>query len=79
MSRELLIVSWFVGSFDTLAVVESRADQGDQLGCVDGAPAGPGGLEQLAAIARPAAREPGPLMTPLPQPAGGEGRLDRGS
>jgi len=26
MSRELLIVSWFVGSFDTLAVVESRAD-----------------------------------------------------
>ena len=54
----------------------SGADQGDEVG-VDGAPAGLCGLMSLNAIATPAAREPGPLVTSLPKPDGGEGGLDR--
>ena len=54
-----------VRSFDELAVDEggAGADQGDEVGRVDGSPAGLCGLHQLKAIAMPAAREPGPLVT----------------
>jgi hypothetical protein len=32
------------------------------VGCVDGAPAGRGGFDELDAMARPAALDPGPLV-----------------
>jgi hypothetical protein len=55
----------FVGSFDEFSVLEAGAgvDERDEVGCVDRAPAGLGGLDELNAIASPAAREPGPLVT----------------
>ena len=42
LSRGVLITSWFVGSFDEFPVLEasSGADQCDEVGCVDGTPAG---------------------------------------
>jgi hypothetical protein len=45
----LLITSRFVGSFDEFAVLEPRAgaDQGDQVGCVHGAPAVLGGFDEF--------------------------------
>ena len=44
-----------VGSFDELAGVEDGAgvDEGDQVGCVDGAPAGLGGLNELERHGQP--------------------------
>jgi hypothetical protein len=54
------------GSFDEFAVDEGRsvADQGDEVGCVDGAPAVSwADSMSLNAIASPAARDPGPLVT----------------
>ena len=55
----------FVGSFDELAGLEAgaRPDERDQVRGVDRAPAGLGGSMSLNAIASPAAREPGPLVT----------------
>ena len=52
-------------SFDEFAVLEPRAgaDQEDQVGRVHGSPAVLGGFDELKAIATPAAREPGPLVT----------------
>ncbi len=54
-----------VEAFDEFAVEEqgTGADQGDQVGCVDRAPAGLGGFDELKAMASPAARVPGPLVT----------------
>jgi hypothetical protein len=45
----------FVGSFDELAVDEHRAgaDEGDQMRCVDRAPAVLRGLDKLSTVARP--------------------------
>jgi hypothetical protein len=61
-----LLAGLVVGSFDQEAFLEpgAGADEGDQVGCVDGAPPGLAGLDELNAIASPAAREPGPLVTP---------------
>jgi integrase/recombinase XerD len=36
-----------VGSFDDAAFVGAGADEGDEVGCVDGAPAALGGLDEL--------------------------------
>jgi hypothetical protein len=55
-----------LGSFDELAVDEGRpgADERDQVGGVDHAPAALGGLDQLVkAIASAAALDPWPLVT----------------
>ncbi len=43
------LVGWFVGSFEEFAVVEcgAGADEGEEVGCVDGAPPGLGGVEEL--------------------------------
>ncbi len=59
--RGLLIASCLVGSFDEFAVGErgSGADEGDELGCVHGSPAGLADSISLNAIATPAARDPG--------------------
>jgi len=68
-----LIASWFVAvvvglfvvSFDQDAVGKGRAgaDECDELGCVDGTPPGLRVLDELDALAIPAARDPGPLVT----------------
>ena len=44
-----LVVVLLVGSFDELSGVEdgAGADEGDQVGCVDGAPAHLGGFDEL--------------------------------
>jgi hypothetical protein len=54
-----------VWSFDAFAILEPCAgtDERDELCCVDGAPAGLRGFDELTAIAMPAAREPGPFVT----------------
>ncbi len=51
------------GSFDELAVGElgAGADEGDEVGCVDGGPVGLGGFDELNAMDA-AALEPGPLV-----------------
>jgi hypothetical protein len=61
---DLLLIR-LVGSFDEDAVLEgrTRADQGDEVRCVDRAPAAWADSMSLNAIATPAAREPGPLVT----------------
>lgn len=62
----VLATSVLVGAsdpFDELAVAEggSSAHEGNELGCVDRAPAAEAASMSLWAIASPAAREPGPL------------------
>lgn len=49
VSCGLSLASGFVGSFDESAVLELRAgsDEGDEVGCVHGAPAGLGGLDEF--------------------------------
>jgi hypothetical protein len=49
----------FVGTFDELTVLEAGAgaDEGDEMGCVDGAPAGWAASMSLNAIASLAARQ----------------------
>jgi hypothetical protein len=49
VSRGVLFTSWFVGSLDEFAVLEAGAgsNQGDEVGCVDGAPPGLCGLDEL--------------------------------
>ena len=65
MSRDLLITSCFVGSFDELAVLERRAgtDQGDELGCVHGTPPGLCGLDELERHGDTGGPGAGPLVT----------------
>ena len=79
MSRDLLITSYFVGSFDELALLEpgSRADQGDEVGCVDGAPAGLCGLDELERHCDAGGSSARALGDSLPKSHGGEGGLDR--
>jgi len=64
----------FVGSFDQLACLD--ADEGDEVGCVDRSPAGCADSMSLNAMASPAARKPGPLVTFGAVAHGGEGGLD---
>jgi hypothetical protein len=68
----------FVGSFDELAGVErgAGADERDEMGCVDRAPAGVGGLDELECHRHPRysrARTAGDLGL---VPDGREGRFD---
>jgi hypothetical protein len=60
-----LVGARLVVAFDDDSVFETGAcaHEGNQVGSVDGAPAGLGGFDQLNAIAIPAALEPGPLVT----------------
>jgi len=75
----LLITSRFVGSFDEFAVLEPRAsaDQGDQVGCVDRAPAGLGGLDEFEGHRHAGGAGAGSLGDPLAESDGREGLLDR--
>ena len=68
-----------VGSFDLFAVGEgdAGADEGDEVGCVDGAPAGLGGLDEFERHGDAGGSGAGAFSDPLPQPHGGEGGLDR--
>src|SRR3954470_10084283 len=68
-----------VVAFDEDAAFEagSGADEGDQVGCVDGAPAGLGGLDQLERHRDPGGLGPRPLGDLGPVPDGREGGLDR--
>jgi hypothetical protein len=49
VSRGLLVTSWFVGSFDQLALLEPGAGshKSDEVRCVDGSPSGLSGLDAL--------------------------------
>ena len=78
VSGGLLVTSWFVGSFDQQAFVEagSGADECDEVGCVDRAPSGLGGLDELERHRDAGGPRAGSLGDPLPQPDGGEGRLE---
>lgn len=51
--------------FNEVASFEAGAcpDEGDEVGCVHGSPAGLGGLDELDTIARATARDPAPLVT----------------
>jgi len=62
--RQELNPNKVVRPFDELAVLElgSRADEGDGVGCVYGAPAGLGGLDVLGRRGQAGGREPGPLV-----------------
>lgn len=53
------------GSFEQFPLVEHRAGphERNQIWCVDRASTRLRGVDQLVAIANPAAREPGPLVT----------------
>ena len=66
------------GSFDESAVDEGRAgaDQGDEVGGVDGAPAVLGGLDELERHRQPGRPRPRSLGDLGPVPDGGEGRFD---
>ena len=68
-----------VGSFDEDAVGEGRAgaDEGNQVGCVHGAPAVLGGLDELVGHRYSGGAGAGSFRHALAQPDGGEGRLDR--
>lgn len=67
-----------VVSFDQHALVEGRAgsDEGDQVGCVDRAPAALGGLNELVGHGDSGGAGARPLGDPLAQADGREGRLD---
>src|SRR5947207_2659936 len=68
-----------VGSFDQLAGVEAgaSADEGDEVGCVHGAPAGLGGLDQLERHGQSGRAGAGSLGDLGAVSDGGEGGLDR--
>src|ERR671933_3066261 len=67
----------FGGSFDQLAVDEggAGADQGDQVGCVDRAPAVLGGLDEFERHGQPGGAAARPLGDRGSMPHGSEGRL----
>src|SRR4249919_3432653 len=79
VSRDLLITSgflaWFVGSFHEPALLEggAGADQSDEVGRVDGTPAGLCRLDELERHGHAGCSRAGSLGDPLPQPHGGEG------
>ena len=79
MSGGRNFTSWFVGSFDELAVLEHRAGtyQYDEVGCVHGAPAVLGGLDELERHRDTGGPRSRFLRDPLAESDGGEGRLDR--
>jgi hypothetical protein len=64
-SRGLSFTSWFIGSFDEFAVLEacSGSDEGDQVGGVDRTHRCWADSISFNAIAIPATREPGALVT----------------
>ncbi len=66
-------------SFDELAVLELRtgADEGDEMGCVDGAPAVLRGHDQLVGHGQTGGLRSRPAGDLGPVPDGGEGGLDR--
>jgi hypothetical protein len=68
-----------VGSFDEDAVVEggAGADEGDEVGCVHGAPAGLGGLDEFECHGQSCGAGAGSLGDLGAVPDGGEGGLDR--
>jgi hypothetical protein len=67
-----------VGSFDEAAFVEvgAGADEGDEVGCVDGAPAALGRLNELERHGDAGSAGAGSLGDPLAEPDRGEGGLD---
>src|SRR5215467_4114886 len=67
------------GSFDELAVFEGGtvADERDEVGCVDRAPAGLGCLDELERHRQPGGPRPGSFGDLRTVSHGGEGRLDR--
>jgi hypothetical protein len=77
LNTSLLIL--VVGSFDEFAVGEggAGADQGHQVGCVDHPPPGLGRFDELERHRHPGGAGAGAFGDPLPEPDGGEGRLDR--
>ena len=66
------------GAFDELATLEggAGADERDEVGCVDGAPAFLGGVDQLECHGDPGGLGAGRLGDLGPVPDRGEGRLD---
>ncbi len=82
-SRDLLITSLLISSGRSTSLPLSNAgagaDEGDEVGCVDGAPAGLGGLDELERHRDPGGPGAGSLGDPLPQPDGGEGATRSGS
>ena len=83
VSRRLLVTSLLilvVGSFDEFAVLElcAGADEGDEVGCVDCAPSGLGGLDELERHRDAGGAGAGALGDSLSESDGGEGGLDIG-
>jgi dihydrofolate reductase len=78
-SRGLMITSRFVGSFDEFDVLELRAsaDQGDPVECIDRAPVGLGGSDELEGHRHADGAGAGSRGDPGAEPDAGEGRLDR--
>ena len=68
-----------VGSFDEFAGLEagSGADEGDEVGCVHGAPAVLGGLDELECHREPGGARTRALGDLRAMPDCGEGRFDR--
>ena len=68
-----------LGSFDELAIDEGRsgADERDQVGGVDHAPAALRGLDQLEGHRQPGGLRPVTLGDLRPQPDGNESRFNR--
>ena len=83
MSCDLLTTSdllgWVVGSLDEFALLEggAGADQRDEVGRVDGTPAGLCGLDELEGHGHSGGPGAGAFGDPLPQPHGRERGLDR--
>ena len=65
-------------AFNELAAFEAGpgADERDEVGCVDGAPAFLGGVDQLECHGDPGGLGAGPLGDLGPVPDRGEGQLD---
>src|SRR5262249_29600300 len=78
-SLSCLGMSILAGPFDELAVDEgcSGADQGDQVGCVDGTPAVLGGFDELERHGQARCPRAGALGDLGAVAHGGEGGLDR--
>src|SRR5699024_3801337 len=73
------MVGLIVGAFDEASFLEYRtgADEGDEVGCVDGAPAGLGGLDQLERHRDPGSAGTGTLRDGLSRSDCGYWRLYR--
>ena len=77
MSSAAWLASSTPAAFNALAAFEAGpgADERDEVGCVDGAPAFLGGLDQLECQGDPGGLGAGPLGDLGPVPDRGEGRL----